>query len=153
MELSMDRFFSLRPFALFLITLGVLAASATARAAERPYAARGTAQFTSGTDFEGAGTATHLGLYEEEGVAVFSPTRDPVVLQVDAEVIYTAANGDELHAVISGTLNGLTGVVTATVTYVGGTGRFADASGSGALSGQLYPDGSIDVVVEGTIDY
>src|SRR5206468_2008607 len=97
--------------------------------------------------------ATHLGRYDEVGSAQFSPTADPTVFQVDAWAIYTAANGDQLYAVVSGYLHGLTGSITATVTYVGGTGRFTDASGTATLSAQLLPGGSIEVAIKGTIDY
>jgi hypothetical protein len=75
------------------------------------------------------------------------------VLQLNAQATYTAANGDQLYAVFAGQLNGVTGIITATVTYVGGTGRFTDASGTAALSGQLLPGGAIEVTVKGTIDY
>ena len=149
----MNRLFSQRPLALFLTALGILAFAAPVRAAERPYVSRGTAQFVNANDFVGAGTATHLGLYDEKGSVEFSPTDDPTVLQLKAWATYTAANGDQLHAVFTGHLNGVTGVITATVMYVGGTGRFADASGTAILSGQLFPGGSIKVAVKGTIDY
>jgi len=149
----MNRFFSRRPFALVLLAVGVLVLAAPAQAAERPYVSRGTAQFVSANDFVGSGTATHLGAYTEVGSVQFSPTADPTVLQVDAQSIYTAANGDELHAVFSGHLNGVTGVITATVTYVGGTGRFANASGTASFSGQLLPGGSVEAAVNGTITY
>ena len=150
----MNRLISQRLFALMLVALGVLAlAAAPAQAAERPYVSRGTAQFVSPNDFVGVGTATHLGLYDEVGSAQFSPTADPTVLQVDAWSIYTAANGDQLYATFTGHLNGLTGAITATVTYEGGTGRFRDADGSATLSGQMLPGGTITVTVEGTIDY
>jgi hypothetical protein len=151
----MNRFISKRPLAIILAALGVLAlASAPARAAERPHASRGTAQFVNADgEFVGAGFATHLGLYDEEGGAEFTPTADPTVLRVDAWSTYTAADGDELYAVFSGHLNGLTGVITATVTYVGGTGRFAGASGTATLSGQLLPGGEIEVAVKGTLSY
>jgi hypothetical protein len=149
----MNRFFSLRPFAMFFAAVGVLALTAPARAAERPHSSRGTAQFVSQTDFVGAGNATHLGRYDEVGSVQFSPTGDPTVLHLEAESTYTAANGDQLYAVFTGQLNGVTGKFTATVTYVGGTGRFANASGTATLSGQLLPGGSIEVAVKGTIDY
>ena len=149
----MNRFFSRRPFALVLAAIGVLALSAPAQAEERPYVSRGTAQFVNANDFVGAGRATHLGRYDEVGSAQFSPTADPTVFEIDAWSIYTAANGDQLYAVFSGHLNGLTGTITATVTYVGGTGRFTDASGTATLSGQLLPGGSIEVAIKGTIDY
>jgi hypothetical protein len=153
MELSMNRFFSLRPFPLFLALVSILAVGTPARAGERPHVSRGTGQFVSSTDFVGSGFATHLGHYDEAGRVQFSPTADPTVLHLEAESTYTAANGDELHAVFTGQLNGVTGKITATVTYVGGTGRFADASGTASLSGQLLPGGAIEVTVNGAIDY
>jgi len=149
----MKRFISQRLFALVLSAVGVLTLAAPAQAVERPHVSRGTAQFVNANDFVGAGIATHLGLYDEVGSAQFSPTADPTVLQVDARSIYTAANGDKLYAVFTGHLNGLTGTITATVTYVGGTGRFTNASGTATLSGQLLPGGSIEVAIKGTIDY
>ena len=149
----MNRFFSRRPFALVLAALGVLALSAPAQARERPHVSRGTAQLVNANDFVGAGKATHLGRYHEVGSAQFSPTADPTVFEIDAWSIYTAANGDQLYAVFTGYLNGVTGAITATVTYVGGTGRFSDASGTAKLTGQSLPDGTISVAVKGTIDY
>ena len=148
----MKRFFSWRPFTLVLAAAAILTLATPAHAAERRHVSRGTAQFTP-TGFVGAGIATHLGLYDEVGHAEFSPTPDPTVFQVDASATYTAANGDQLYATISGHLNGVTGVITATVTYTGGTGRFAHASGTATLAAQLLPDGSIEVAVQGTIDY
>ena len=125
-----------------------------AQTVQRTYLSAGTAQFINeANDFVGTGTATYLGRYTEAGSAQFSPTSDPTVLRVDAQSTYTAANGDELYAVFTGQLNGLTGSITATVTYVGGTGRFADASGTATLSGQLLPGGAIEVTVKGTIEY
>ena len=149
----MKSLFSWRPFTLVLAAVTVLAVVSSAQAVERPHVSRGTAQFVNANDFVGAGTATHLGLYDEVGSAQFSPTADPTVFQVDAWSIYTAANGDQLYAVFTGHLNGVTGAITATVTYVGGTGRFTDATGTATLSAQLLPGGSINVAIKGTIDY
>lgn len=132
------------------ITLGF---AERASAKERPHSSRGTAQFVSPTEFVGSGNATHLGRYQEAGTVAFHPTGTPGVLHVHGTIVYTAANGSELHAVVAGELNGLTGEVLATVTYVGGTGRFADATGVAALSGTAFPDGSLAVTVKGTIDY
>ena len=148
----MNRFCSLRPVVV-LVAVGVLALSASASAEERPHKSGGTAQFVSPNDFVGFGEATHLGRYTEVGNAQFSPTDDPTVLRVDALSVYTAANGDQLYATITGRLDLLTGAITATVTYVGGTGRFVAADGSATLSGQLLPGGTISVAVVGTIDY
>jgi hypothetical protein len=149
----MNRFFSRRPFASLLVAVGVLALAAAAHAEQRAYRARGTAQFSSANSFVGAGTATHLGRYDEEGSANFFETADPTVFLVEASATYIAANGDELWAVFTGHLNLVTGDITATVTYVGGTGRFADAGGTAILSGQRFADGSIELDVEGTIDF
>ena len=149
----MNRFISWRPFAFVLAAVCVLALVTPAQAVQRPYVSRGTAHFVSPNDFVGAGNATHLGAYNEVGTVQFSPTADPTVLQLNASSTYTAANGDKLYALFTGHLNGLTGVITATVTYVGGTGRFTNASGTATLSAQLLPGGSLEVAIKGTIDY
>lgn len=134
-------------------SLTLLALTTRAHAAERAYRAKGTAQFVSPTEFVGSGNATHLGRYSERGQVAFTPTPTPGVLRVQGEIVYTAANGDELRAAVAGELNGLTGVVTATLTYHGGTGRFATATGSSSLTGQAGPAGALTVSVAGTIDY
>lgn len=149
----MIRFASTRPACVVLIAAAILVLPGRAWGEERPHSARGTAQFVSQTDFVGAGQATHLGDYTEVGSVSFSPTEDPAVLRVDGWVIYTAANGDQLNAIITGYLNGQTGAITATISYVGGTGRFDDAGGTARLLGQIQPDGTIAVAVVGTIDY
>jgi hypothetical protein len=148
----MIRFYSLCQVVM-LVTAGLLTGPTRASADDRPYKLRGTAHFVSPTDFVGSGRATHLGRYKEAGSAQFSPTEDPTVLQVGGWTVLTAANGDQLYETITGQLDLLTGVITATVTYEGGTGRFADAGGSAALSAQMLPDGTIRVSVAGTIDY
>src|SRR5262245_6780108 len=126
---------------------------ATAAAGDRPHLSSGNAQFTSASDFVGAGSATHLGHYTEAGSVGFTPTSDPAILHVDGFTDYTAANGDVLHAVVSGELNLLTGAITATLTYDGGTGRFDDATGSATLLGQLLPGGGVAASVSGTVNY
>src|SRR6476620_2819796 len=99
-----------------LVLAVLLLATGAAPAEERPYRLKGSGQFVSTTDFVGAGTATHLGLFAEAGRVEFSPTDNPVVLQVDGWAIHTAANGDQLYEVISGQLNVLTGAGPATAT-------------------------------------
>ena len=150
----MKRFYSQRLFPLLLSAIGVLTLVAPAQAVQRAYVSHGTAQFTGPNTFVGAGTATHLARYEETGSVQFSDTADPTVSHLEASATYTAVNnGDQLYATFSGELNGVTGAINATVTYVGGTGRFTNASGTATLSGQLLPGGSIEVDVKGTIDY
>ena len=149
----MNRFLSRRPYTLVLAAVVLLALVSPAQAGTRPHDSRGSAQFVNANDFVGGGTATHLGRYDEVGSVQISPTPDPTVFLVDAWATYTAANGDQLYAVMTGHLDGDTGAISATVTYVGGTGRFTSASGTATLSAQLFPDGSIEVAVEGTINY
>ena len=149
----MNLFSLLRPVAVLLVAAGIVTLSSRASAEDRPFFVRGTAQFVSPTgDFIGAGNATHMGLYTEIGSAVISGD-DPAALQVNGWAILTAANGDELWVVITGQLNFFTGTITATDTYVGGTGRFEDATGSASLVAQAQPDGTFSIVVVGTIDY
>jgi hypothetical protein len=136
-----------------LAAAGTLAFPGRASAAVRSYFATGTAHFVSPTDFVGSGRATHLGHYSEQGSVAFTSTSNPAVLQVTGTTAYFAANGDRLDAHVSGTLNQATGVVLATLTYVGGTGRFDDASGQSSLAGQMEPNGTIRVTVTGVIDY
>src|SRR5215207_10605759 len=133
----MKRFYSQRLFPLLLSAIGVLTLVAPAQAVQRAYVSHGTAQFTGPNTFVGAGTATHLARYEEAGSVQFSDTADPAVSHLEASATYTAENGDQLFAIFTGQLNGPTGVITATVTYTGGTGRFAHATGTATLSGQL----------------
>jgi hypothetical protein len=130
-----------------------LSTSIEALAQSRPFVAQGTAQFTTANDFVGFGHATHLGVYTEVGNVSFTPSQIPGVLDVDGWAHYTAANGDQLYASIHGTLDTTTGQVLATVTYVGGTGRFANATGWSHLDGQMLGGGAISVAVGGTVDY
>ena len=81
----------------------------------------------------------HLG----KATATFSETvtftGPNTVTFVSTDMLYVAANGDELHARIDdgaavlGAQGGVT--LTATETYTGGTGRFAGATGSGTITG------------------
>jgi hypothetical protein len=145
----MTRFTRLGYFALGVLLVAVTAAPA----GERPHKLRGTGRFVTATDFVGEGHATHLGDFDEVGGVQFSPTDDPAVLRIDGWAIHTAANGDEVHEVLTGRVNLQTGIGIATATYVGGTGRFADATGSAAITFQLLADGSYEFAGEGTIDY
>lgn len=144
----MYRYFSLKLAGMFLVAVSALAIPALSMAGERAYQSRGTAHFVSAEgDFVGSGNATHLGKYTEVGNAVISGLGE-----VSAWAIYTAADGDELHATFEGQINEF-GAISASVTYAGGTGRFASASGSATLSGQIQPDGTLVVFVDGKIDY
>ena len=135
-----------------MAVVGALTLSTLVSAEERQHYLRGTAVLDLLTgNVVGAGHATHLGNYTEVGFASVSDTG-----HLEGCVILTAANGDELWEHVSGQLNPFTGEITATVAYIGGTGRFEDATGSASLVAQLQLDGpiaTIAVVVDGTIDY
>ena len=148
----MHRFFT-RLVPLAFVAIAVLGLPGHAAAQAVPHFSRGGAQFISPNDFTGTGHATHLGSYTEAGHVVFAPTANPNVLAVTGRAIYTAANGDELHATVRGELNVVTGAVRAVLTYTGGTGRFVSASGSSVLTGQMLGGGAITVTVVGTIEY
>jgi hypothetical protein len=75
------------------------------------------------------------------GRAAFYSAKDINVItgtQITTEAIFTAANGDELHAVGSGTSQpagpGQFGF-SATLTFAGGTGRFTHAAGEAHVEG------------------
>ena len=142
------RFGSLAVTVLVLSTAALLAK-------ERPHSFKGAGQFLPNqTDFISSGTATHLGKFTEEGsITDIQPGGEPGVFLITAWAIQTAADGDELHEIISGQLNFLTGAGSATVTYVGGTGRFENASGSASLQIQLGPDGTFTYRGAGVIDF
>ncbi len=142
-----------RLVSVLFVAIAALALPERVAAQAVPHFASGGAQFVSQNDFVGGGHATHLGRYTEVGRVSFTPTRNPVVLAVSGWATYTAANGDELRGLLSGELNTLTGSITATVIYVGGTGRFLDATGSSTLSGQMLGGGAVTVAVAGSIDY
>jgi hypothetical protein len=138
--------------AVVALALGVGVCLTTA--GERPHKWRGTGQFVSATDFVAKGRATHLGKFDEVGrVTAMTPTDEPGVFAIEGWAIHTSANGDQLHEVFSGQLNFLTGSVTASIQFVGGTGRFADATGSATLSAQILAGGSIEFAGEGTIEH
>jgi hypothetical protein len=121
----------------FAVSLASIAVSAVA--AETPFKGTVNAVETSHLVFpiasvnrEGTGTATYLGKYTEH-----------VTLQVNVLTMsstgtatFTAANGDTLSASVVGQAT-RTGPTTLSIvevyTITGGTGRFADATGSFTL--------------------
>ena len=150
----MNLFSLLRPVAVLLVAVGILNLPDRASAEERPYHSRSTALLNLATgDFVAAGKATHLGKYTEIGSISISGD-DPTALHVEGSATLTAANDDELRVVITGEMNFLTGTITGTLTFDGATtGRFEDATGSASLVAQVQADGTITIVVVGTIDY
>jgi hypothetical protein len=114
----------------------------------------GAGSFTSPSfDFVASGIATHLGAFSHYGAIVLTPTADPSIFLISGTTTYRAANGDLLYANLSGTLNVATGAGTGTDTWIGGTGRFANASGTVDLTAQLLLDGSFVFSLDGDINF
>ncbi len=93
------------------------------------------AGFTTVT--EATGTATHLGLTTLHSEHCVTPTGG-----MEGTMVFTGANGDEIHATYSGnsTAPGAIGEpiqVMATVVIAGGTGRFVNASGQADLTATI----------------
>lgn len=135
------------------LATAALALPGRATATSVPYQARGGVQFLNDNDFVGSGSATHLGRYTEVGSVAFTPTGNDDVLAISGGLTLTAANGDQLYCLVEGELTLSTGVITATETYVGGTGRFVSASGSSDIHGQMLGGGAASAVVGGSIDF
>ena len=105
---------------------------------------------------------THLGLDTFESSHTVIPTGfDPVTMVVDLAIVsgqgrHRAANGDLLFSEYQGTGQAelLTGriVFEATTRFVGGTGRFAGASGASRIWG-VVEDGVARFSEQGSITY
>jgi hypothetical protein len=96
---------------------------------------------------EYTGTATHLGAYTREEHLFLNPDGT-----FTGTIVFTAANGDELWVDFAG---GFVSPTTAVGTYAftGGTGRFADATGTATFDADT-PDGvNVAVTFAGAIRY
>jgi hypothetical protein len=144
---------------LIRLTLGavILAMSIPCAAVERPFNLKGTTEVIGnpfspdGAAMEGNGTATHLGNWTEVGVIFFDGSGGPP-FPATAIAHFTAANGDQLDVLMTGTIDASL-VATATFHMVGGTGHFAGASGHGDFAATPNPDGTLSYTATGTIDY
>jgi hypothetical protein len=128
-----------------------LAAVAFAAGTERPYGGSCSAVVTPLTDpgvfpqelrIDYDCTLTHLGRSTAVAMQVVTPIGQSgaiVSTIIEAATIYKAANGDMLNVLLEGTalIDVQTGDVTfiAKETFDGGSGRFADATGSSVLQG------------------
>jgi hypothetical protein len=96
----------------------------------------------------GTGQATHLGQFNGTetvvlnlGSGTFAGTR-----------VFTAANGDQLYADVNGAFTSPT-TAEGTLTFTGGTGRFASASGQTAFSAVTSDGINLTVTFTGAIAY
>lgn len=147
---------------LLLGTLPVLAV-------DRPFAlnGKGVATFIIdgagnlvGADVTSSSTATHLGLCTTVGRVNYTPANDPEhpgrLLSSGSGTI-TAANGDTVLIEFNGVLDppqGTTGIDKPVFRFVGGTGRFAGASGTAdAVVVVNLLTGAFEITMVGNIDY
>ena len=107
-------------------------------------------------------TATHLGLCAVVGTVNFTPANDPEhpgrLLSSGSGTI-TAADGETLQFVINGALDppapgSTTGIDKPVFHFVGGTGRFANVSGTAnAVVVVNLLTGAFEITMVGNIDY
>jgi hypothetical protein len=138
-------------------------AGGTGRAQDPAFRMQGAGEgqvTAAGFSFVAAGEATQLGKWTNSGeVAILGP--DPTTpgnLAVVGEVAFTAANGDRLYAVITGSLDPATGAGLGVFHWDGGTGRFAGATGSAVFPVQNSPVGAgggfaFAFTAAGTLDF
>lgn len=102
------------------------------------------------------GQGTHVGRFTSEGMLLVEPTS----LEFVGTNTITAANGDEIDIEILGALTPTTEVdefiITVETTFVGGTGRFVNATGGFSGEGTLlmapgFVGSTFTGVGEGTI--
>jgi len=132
----------------------------SAVAAETPFKGTVSAVETGRVEFptrfldrEGTGTATYLGRYTEHiTMEINIPT-----LSSTGAATFTAANGDTLTATVAGQATRTSPTTLSIVevyTITGGTGRFADATGSFTLESTLdQPTGASCGAFTGAIDH
>ena len=146
---------------LMLITF-LLLVTISASAVERPFALSGAGVATLITDDAGnligatptgSGTATHLGRWTVAGNVNYTPDNNGV-LRSNGVATITAANGDTLQVQIDGILDPVAAVDQGVFRMVGGTGRFAGATGEAKFVVSINPlTGGFELTVVGKIDY
>lgn len=145
----------MKRFITFLVMIVAVAAllgafPALARAQQTvPF--KGSAELTFGMNgtLVGMGEGTHLGRFTEVAYPTVSGNT------FSAIVILTAANGDQVFKMATGTItsNGPLTIFAGTFMVNGGTGRFASATGTGQVVMVLSPDGTIAQTYDGTIEF
>ena len=145
-----------------MLTLLMLLGTIPALAVERPFALYGSGVATLITDpsgmpigavATGSGTATHLGQWTVTGNPKYTPDNNGV-LHSSGEASLIAANGDELRFQIDGILDPVAAVDQGVFHFVGGTGRFEQATGDANFVVSINPvTGGFELTVVGTINY
>lgn len=150
---------------ILVLTLALLFGSVAATATERPISFNGggvavpivnEAGQPIGIDVTGSGNGTHLGLFTTLGKVFFSPhPTDPTQIIPSGQATLTAANGDQLVIVVAdGSQSLVTGIGTGHFSFAGGTGRFANATGTVSyVVEQNFLTGAYTIRAVGSIDY
>jgi hypothetical protein len=94
------------------------------------------------------GKATHLGRFTRTETI----TLDLNTFAFTGTLVFTAANGDQLSADVSGQFTSPTTAV-GTYSFTGGNGRFHNASGQAAFEVTAIGMGLFDATFKGTIQY
>ena len=156
---------------LLALTAFVVLGTVSVMAVERPFALNGKGVATIYTDAAGipisadvtsSSTATHLGLCTTVGKVNYKSADDPEhphrLLSSGSGTI-TAANGDTIQIEFSGVLDppspgSSTAIDRPVFRFVGGTGRFATASGSAnAVVLVNLLTGAFEITMVGNIDF
>ena len=109
-------------------------------------------------DISGTGLATQLGrvtLDSSDCINPANPTGTAFFFSSNHVDLTVVANGDHIFATYYGTLTfeGTVGVITGRYEFVGGTGRYSQASGEGTVQGVEDITGKGNVQLTGTISY
>lgn len=100
-----------------------------------------------------SGQATHLGAFTLHDTSTVVAA-EGAIRYIEGEAHLEAANGDLLCASFTGTVDLATFTATVTFEWTGGTGRFADATGTTVWQVTLNPaDLSYTAVADGVINY
>ena len=127
---------------------------------ERPFNANGASVMNPDGTFLIVGTATHLGKFVGQGTyEVTGVSSDGLKVFMHVAATWTAANGDTIMLEILNWVNDYSvtpPIATGLANIIGGTGRFANASGS--LFSDISPvnvsPGDTQILTsEGTISY
>ena len=103
----------------------------------------------------GTGLVTHLGKVTLDSIDCITPNETAFSFISDQLVITVVANGDQIFASYSGIfrIEGPVGVISGGYQIVGGTGRYSQARGEGAVQGVEDITGQGSVELTGTISY
>jgi hypothetical protein len=135
--MPLRRLIFLSSLVLAVTALSPAAALGAAKGTDRPVSGKSTSTTTvdlaTGTGIsDGSGQISHLGRFTfHNDITSFTPT-GPNTFSLTLTAIVVAANGDEIFttATGTGTLTATGSETTLVSTITGGTGRFADASGT-----------------------